>query len=53
MYFIDQAIIKLENKTHQPSDKEPSVLEKLLKLDKHIAMVMALDMLMAGVDTVR
>lgn len=29
------------------------VFEKLLKIDKHAAFVMATDMLMAGVDTVR
>lgn len=31
---------------------EESVLQKLLKIDKKMAIVMALDMLMAGVDTV-
>lgn len=32
---------------------EESVLEKLIKIDKRVAIIMALDMLMAGVDTVR
>lgn len=32
---------------------EPSVLEKLLKIDEKVAVVMALDMLVAGVDTVK
>lgn len=52
LFYIDEGIKKLENK---PSDqnREQSVLEKLLKIDKHVAMVMALDMFMAGVDTVR
>lgn len=53
MYYIDQAIEKLEKGSYSnTADKEPSVLEKLLKIDKHAAMVMALDMMMAGVDTV-
>lgn len=34
------------------SATEESVLEKLLKIDKRVAIIMALDMLMAGVDTV-
>lgn len=33
-------------------DSEKSVLEKLVTVDKKIAQVMAIDMLMAGVDTV-
>lgn len=33
-------------------NSEESVLQKLLKIDKKLAIVMALDMLMAGVDTV-
>lgn len=54
MYYIEQAVIKFENKPKGSSDdnRVASVLEKLLKIDKHIAMIMALDMLMAGVDTV-
>lgn len=32
--------------------REESVLEKLLKIDKHAALVMTMDMLMAGIDTV-
>ncbi|XP_031617812.1 cytochrome P450 CYP12A2-like [Contarinia nasturtii] len=50
LFFIDEAIGKLENKSSN-QNREPSVLEKLLKIDKHVAMVMALDMFMAGVDT--
>lgn len=34
------------------SESEQSVLEKLLKIDKKVATIMAMDMLMAGVDTV-
>lgn len=54
LYFIDQAIENLEKKPVESNQhREPSVLEKLLKIDKHVAIVMALDMLLAGVDTVR
>lgn len=53
MKCIDKAIVRLESKEiNQDSDWEPSVLEKLLKKDRHAAVVMAMDMLMAGVDTV-
>lgn len=48
--FIDKSIAELEKKTDH--SEEDSVLEKLLKIDKHVAIIMALDMLMAGVDTV-
>lgn len=53
MYYIDQAIEKFKkNPATSEQNREPSVLEKLLKIDKHVAVVMALDMMMAGVDTV-
>ena len=48
---MDEAEQKLKDKTHHDTD-ELSVLEKLLKLDRTIAIVMVMDMLMAGVDTV-
>lgn len=51
LYYIDEAIDKL-GKTPSDPNREPSVLEKLLKIDKQVAMVMALDMFLAGVDTV-
>lgn len=42
-----------ENPPEPDSNREPSVFEKLVKLDKHYAIIMALDMFLAGVDTVR
>lgn len=51
MSKVDEAIIRMENNPTQSSDSQ-SVLEKLLKVDRHVAVVMAFDMLMAGVDTV-
>lgn len=50
-HYVDKAIENLE-KNPNKGDREPSVLEKLLKVDRHVAVVMALDMLLAGVDTV-
>lgn len=51
--LIQKAVERIEDKSvANISDSEPSVLEKLLKIDKNVAIVMALDMLLAGVDTV-
>lgn len=50
--FIDKSIAELEVKASQNASGDESVLEKLLKIDKRVAIIMALDMLMAGVDTV-
>lgn len=50
--YIDKSISDLEKKATGNSSGEESVLEKLLKIDKRVAIIMALDMLMAGVDTV-
>ncbi|XP_073823702.1 cytochrome P450 CYP12A2-like [Musca autumnalis] len=53
--YIQEAIdcMEAEKKAGVPEkpESEQSVLEKLLKVDKKIAQVMAMDMLMAGVDT--
>lgn len=50
MAKVDDAVIRLEKNPSAPSDTQ-SVLEKLLKVDRHVAIVMAFDMLLAGVDT--
>lgn len=54
MKHVDRAIKRLEssNKT-DPDRSDRSVLEKLLEINREIAIVMAFDMLMAGIDTVR
>ncbi|KAM7362618.1 cytochrome P450 CYP12A2-like [Cochliomyia hominivorax] len=53
--YVNEAIKRLEedrkNGVPEKPDNEKSVLEKLSKIDKRIATVMAMDMLMAGVDT--
>lgn len=54
--YVDEAIERLaqerRNGAVERAEHEKSVLEKLLKIDKKIATVIAMDMLMAGVDTV-
>lgn len=49
---IEQAKIKYETTDNSANLHDRSVLEKLLRIDKQTAQVMALDMLTAGVDTV-
>lgn len=52
--YIDKSIEKYNDSSKlESSDQEGSVLEKLLKIDKHSAIVMSSDMLLAGIDTVR
>lgn len=45
-------INKKNNNKDVNEQSEKSVLEKLLKIDERFAVVMSLDMLLAGVDTV-
>ncbi|XP_061391253.1 cytochrome P450 CYP12A2 [Musca vetustissima] len=53
--YVDEAFERIaeenKNRKEEKPESEKSVLEKLIKIDKQIAMVMAMDMLMAGVDT--
>ncbi|XP_017091373.2 probable cytochrome P450 12a4, mitochondrial [Drosophila bipectinata] len=52
--YVGEAILRLEQEANEGivrPESEQSVLEKLLKKDKKVATVMAMDMLMAGVDT--
>lgn len=56
MKRVDNAVARLEslkeaNGVVSAADK--SVLEKLLLIDRRVAIVMAFDMLLAGIDTVR
>lgn len=50
MAKVDEAVIRLDKNPSQDSDSQ-SVLEKLLKVNRDVAVVMAFDMLLAGVDT--
>ncbi|XP_055923884.1 cytochrome P450 CYP12A2-like [Eupeodes corollae] len=51
--YIDAAIERLKNADPNASkpDSEKSVLERLLNIDREVAIVMAMDILLAGVDT--
>ncbi len=49
---IDRAIERLAKQTERDQGHEESVLQKILQVDKDYAVVMALDMLLAGIDTV-
>lgn len=52
MKYVDEAIERLQSTNNERDpNQEQSVLEKLLKINRNTAVVMALDMLMAGVDT--
>lgn len=48
--YVEKAMKKYENSTS--TSEHPGILEKLLKVDKDVAFVMAMDMLGAGIDTV-
>lgn len=52
MKYVDQAVVRLDNSSGNADAQDCSILEKLLKIDRRIAIVMAFDMLLAGVDTV-
>lgn len=53
MEYINEAIVKIDERKDTETDENKGVLESLLKTDKQTAIIMAIDMLMAGVDTVR
>ncbi|CAH0551466.1 unnamed protein product [Brassicogethes aeneus] len=48
--YLEKCKEKIEKNPHK-SEEDMSVLEKLIKKDKTIALVMIMDMLIAGVDT--
>lgn len=51
--YVQEAVERIEKSTEVKSDAEKSVLEKLLGINRKYAVIMALDMMFAGVDTVR
>lgn len=54
MYYVDRSVNRLDVVDQSKSEaSDRSVLEKLLLIDRRIAIVMAFDMILAGVDTVR
>jgi cytochrome P450 family 12 len=48
--YIEEAMERFKNKTYT-DDQELSILEKCLKINKNAAVVLTIDMLLAGVDT--
>lgn len=50
MFFVDKALEEINSKPHVEGAEE-SILEKLLKINKKVAVVMCADALLAGVDT--
>ncbi|XP_028157398.1 cytochrome P450 CYP12A2-like [Ostrinia furnacalis] len=50
-YFIDKTILDLKSGSKTKPDDEKGVLEKLLDINEDVALIMASDMLLAGVDT--
>lgn len=51
--YVYKKLDEINAKGEDPAlNPEASVLEKLLKIDKHLAVVMAIDMILAGIDTV-
>ncbi|XP_055324108.1 cytochrome P450 CYP12A2-like isoform X2 [Sitodiplosis mosellana] len=52
MYYIDKAVARLDAEDRSKINaNDRGVLEKLLLIDRQIAIVMAFDMILAGVDT--
>lgn len=50
--YVDNGLEVLSRREQsEGSAREASVMEKLMKIDRQIAVVMAMDMLVAGVDT--
>lgn len=53
MSYVDKKVNRLEASGEIITNKsEKSILEKLLLINREVAIVMAFDMLLAGVDTV-
>ncbi|CAB3221930.1 unnamed protein product [Arctia plantaginis] len=50
--YIKQATKRINEREHDIPDGEKSIIEKLLAIDERVAIVMANEMLMAGIDTV-
>lgn len=51
MAKVDEAVVRLEKNPTTNTDAQ-SVLEKLLKIDRDVAIIMSFDMVLAGIDTV-
>jgi cytochrome P450 family 12 len=52
MHYIDLATKEMNEDNSSSSDTEDSILRKLLKVDKRVAVIVVSDLMLAGVDTV-
>ena len=52
MYYIELAMKEMNEDNSSSSETEDSVLRKLLRADKRVAVIVISDMLLAGVDIV-
>ncbi|XP_026761747.2 cytochrome P450 CYP12A2-like isoform X2 [Galleria mellonella] len=50
--YIDEAKRQINERGHDIPEEDKSILEKLLSIDENVALMMANEMLMAGIDTV-
>ncbi|CAK1551042.1 unnamed protein product [Leptosia nina] len=50
--FIKEAKRQIEERDHDVPDEDKSIIEKLLAVDEKVAVMMANEMLLAGIDTV-
>lgn len=50
--YIDQAQNKIKERGHDVPEEDKSIIEKLIAIDERVAILMANEMLMAGIDTV-
>ncbi|KAJ8722068.1 hypothetical protein PYW08_004470 [Mythimna loreyi] len=50
--YIEKAKTKIKERGHDIPDEEKSIVERLLAIDERVAVLMATEMLAAGIDTV-
>ncbi|CAK1580242.1 unnamed protein product [Parnassius mnemosyne] len=51
-YYIKEAKKKIDERKHSIPEEDKSIIEKLLAIDEKVAIMMANEMLLAGIDTV-
>ncbi|KAL7041072.1 hypothetical protein ACKWTF_000617 [Chironomus riparius] len=51
LYYIDLAIKEMDQEKSTATDSEDSILKKLLRVDKRVAVIVVSDLMLAGVDT--
>lgn len=51
--YIEQAKTQINERKYDIPEEDKSIVEKLIAIDERVAIMMAVEMLLAGVDTVR